>query len=280
MTRFVHFATPLILALALCCAGCGGSGEEAPAAEGASSAPAATGTPAPAETASAPADSTTAPVAASGATGIAGKVTFEGTPPVRTVLDTEGDLKCAAMHASEPLLSDREVVSADGGVQWAFVYVKNPPAGDFPVPDEETKLDQHGCRYAPHVLGVRTGQKLSIHNSDALLHNVRAIAREQKPINYGQPAGSAPRVKVWEKAEMEIRMKCDVHPWMTAFLFVMDHPFFAVTDENGQFTIGGLPAGDYTLALWHEAYGEQEISVTVMDGETASAAFTVKPAAQ
>ncbi len=260
--------TSLIAALVLAAYGCGGSGEEAaPAAD--DGAPAAVGTPAP--------DAAPASTAAAAPSTVAGKVTFEGTPPERAVLETQGDPKCAAMHTDAPLLSDREVVSADGGVQWAFVYVKNPPAGDFPVPAEEVVLDQIGCRYTPHVLGVRVGQTLSLHNSDALLHNVRAIARENKPINYGQPAGSAPRKKVFDKAEMEIRMKCDVHPWMTAFTFAMDHPFFAVSDENGSFTIPNLPAGDYTLVCWHESYGQQETSISVKDGAPTEVSFTVKP---
>jgi len=158
------------------------------------------------------------------------------------------------------------------------VYVKNAPAGDYAVPEDVAVLDQMGCRYTPHVLGLRVGQTLELHNNDPLLHNVRAIARENKPINYGQPAGSAPRKKVFDKPEMAIRMKCDVHPWMTAFTFAMDHPFFAVTDENGAFSITGLPAGEYTLGLWHEAYGEQEMQVTVTDGSMAEAGFTVKAA--
>jgi hypothetical protein len=261
--------------LSILVVGCGETGEESAPADTAPapevSAPAATGTPAPAQ----PAPAT----AASAASGITGKVTYEGTPPERAVLETEGDPKCAAMHKDAPLLSDREVVSADGGVQWAFIYIKNPPAGDHPVPDTEVVLDQHGCQYVPHVVGIRVGQKMSIVNSDALLHNVRGIARTNKPINYGQPAGSAPRTKVWDKPEMEIRMKCDVHPWMTAFTFAMDHPFFAVTDANGQFSIPNVPAGDYTVVLWHEAYGQQEMNVTVKPGEAAQAWFTVKPAA-
>lgn len=270
----VQTALFLFAALPVCIVGCGGTSEEtAPAEETAT--PAATGTPAP-DVSAEPA----VVASATGSSGLSGKVLFEGTPPERAVLETEGDPKCAAMHASEPLLSDREVVSADGGVQWAFVYVKNPPAGDYPVPEEEAVLDQLGCRYTPHVFGVRTGQKVSIRNSDALLHNVRAIARANKPVNYGQPAGSPPRIKVFDKAEMEVRLKCDVHPWMTAFAFVMDHPFFAVTDQNGQFTIANLPSGNYTLGLWHEAYGEQEMSVSVKGGESTEVTFAVKPAGE
>jgi plastocyanin len=258
----------ILSAISVAVAGWGGTGEE-PAAPAESPAPAAGGTPAPAQPAAA-----VAPVASAD---ITGKVVYEGTPPERAVLETQGDPKCFAMHKDAPLLSDREVVSADGGVQWAFVYVKNAPAGDYPVPGDEVVLDQVGCRYTPHVLGVRVGQTLALHNSDALLHNVRAIARENKPINYGQPAGSAPRKKVFDKAEMEIRIKCDVHPWMTAFTFAMDHPFFAVTDENGAFTIPNLPAGDYTLVCWHESYGEQEMIVSVKGGAPTDVSFTVKP---
>jgi len=211
--------------------------------------------------------------------GLAGKVVFEGPAPKRATLETEGDPKCHAMHADAPLKSDREVVGADGGVQWAFAYIKNPPAGDHPIPAEAALMDQVGCAYTPHVLGVRTGQKVLIKNSDPTLHNVRGIARSNKPFNFGQPEGSAPRERILDKAEMEIRLKCDIHSWMTGYVFSMEHPFFAVSDETGAFNIGGLPAGDYTLAVWHESFGTQEVPVTVGADGKATATVTFKPKA-
>ncbi len=211
--------------------------------------------------------------------GLAGKVVFEGAAPKRPVLETEGDPKCHAMHADKPLLSDREVVGADGGVQWAFAYIKNPPAGDHAVPTDVLHMDQVACAYSPHVLGVRVGQTVAIKNSDPTLHNVRGIARSNKPFNFGQPEKSAARERVFDKAEMEIRLKCDIHSWMTGYIFAMEHPFFAVSDANGAFNITGLPAGDYTLAVWHESFGTQEVPVTVGADGKASVTVTFKPGA-
>ncbi len=210
---------------------------------------------------------------------LSGKIVYDGPAPKRASLETEGDPKCHAMHSDEPLKSDREVVSADGGVRWAFAYIKNPPAGDYPAPSTAAHMDQVGCAYTPHVLGVQVGQKVEIKNSDPTLHNVRGIARTNKPFNFGQPEGSAPRERVFDKAENEIRLKCDIHSWMTGYIFAMEHPFFAVSDENGAFSISGLPAGDYTLVVWHESFGEQEVLVTVGADGSGSATVTFKPTA-
>jgi len=266
--RFGESGAVLALCLAVI-AGCGGSGEEAPA--GSDPSPEAAGTPAP------EADSAGLSIP-EGATGAMGTVLFEGEPPERTVLETEGDPKCYAMHLDDPLLSDDTVVSEDGGVQWSFVYVKNPPEKDYSIPEEPAVLDQVACRYTPHVLGLQVGQELSIRNSDETLHNVRAIARENDPFNLGQPASTPPRVKKFDTPEMAIRMKCDVHPWMTAYIFALEHPFFDTTDENGKFVITGLPAGEYTLVAWHEVWGEQEATVSVTDGEMSEATFTFRAA--
>lgn len=211
--------------------------------------------------------------------GVAGKVVYEGTAPKRATLETEGDPKCHAMHADAPLKSDREVVGADGGVQWAFAYIKNPPAGDHAVPADVAHMDQVGCAYTPHVLGVRVGQKVAIKNSDPTLHNVRGIARSNKPFNFGQPEGSAPRERIFDKTEMEIRLKCDIHSWMTGYIFAMEHPFFAVSDASGAFNISGLPSGAYTLVVWHESFGTQEVNISVNAGEATPVTVTFKPAA-
>jgi plastocyanin len=212
-------------------------------------------------------------------TGIVGKVVFEGPAPKRPTLETEGDPKCHAMHADKPLLSEREVVGADGSVQWAFAYIKNPPAGTHPTPATAAHMDQIGCAYTPHVLGVQVGQKVEIKNSDPTLHNVRGIARVNKPFNFGQPEGSPPRERVFDKPEMEIRLKCDIHSWMTSYIFAMEHPFFAISDANGAFNITGLPAGDYTLVVWHESFGTQEVSVNVTADAPSPVTVTLKPKA-
>jgi len=208
---------------------------------------------------------------------LSGAVLFTGPRPERVVLLIESDPNCTMAHADAPLLSDREIVSEDGGVQNVFVYIKEAPAGEYPVPTQQVILDQIGCRYIPHVMGVQLGQELRVQNSDPTLHNVRSFARANRPFNNSQPKGAAPRIKKFDKVEMGIRLKCDIHPWMTAFIFAMDHPFFATTDENGAYAISGLPAGEYTLVAWHEKYGEQESLVTISEGEDAVADFAFEP---
>lgn len=223
----------------------------------------------------APTDAPTGEQAAAPATGgVTGKISFDGVAPERTVIEAEGDAKCAQMHAGSPILSDSAIVSADGALANVFVYVTNPPEGDFPPSETPVKLDQVGCMYTPHVLGVQVGQKMMIHNSDETTHNVRAVARKNKPMNAGQPVGSKPRSKTFKKEELKIRFKCDFHPWMTAYVFAMDTPFFGVSDESGAFNIQGLPAGEYEVTAWHEEFGEQDGTVTVDAEGNGSVDFT------
>ncbi len=208
---------------------------------------------------------------------LSGKITFDGPRPVRTVLNTAEDPECTKLHVNEPLLSDREIVGEDGELTDVFVYIKEAPEGDYPAPAEQVVLDQIACRYVPHVLGVQVGQELSVQNSDPLLHNIRSFTRANRPFNNAQPEGTAPRVKKFKNAELAIRMKCDIHPWMTGFLFAMDHPFFATTGEGGAYTIQGLPPGDYTLVAWHEKYGEQETAISITEDEGTAADFVFQP---
>ena len=166
------------------------------------------------------------------------------------------------------MLSEEELVSEDGEVANVFVYISSGlEDAEYPVPEEIATLDQKGCAYHPRVQGVILGQEFNLTNSDPLLHNSRSYARRNRPFNYGQPAGTKPRGRPFVRKEPAVRIKCDVHTWMVAYIFAMDHPFFAVTDDAGKFKIEGLPAGDYTLTAWHEKYGELDMEITV--GETA-----------
>lgn len=212
---------------------------------------------------------------------IMGRVTFNGERPKRRPLETEADPKCAAMHADAPLVSDETIVSEDGGVQFAFAYIKNPPKADYPIPADAIRIDQKGCQYQPHVFGMRAGQNLDIHNSDDTTHNVRTFPTRgfdgkyiNKTINFGQP-GVGSRTQVFENPESAVKVKCDIHPWMQAYIFAMDHPFFATTDAAGHYALPteGLPAGEYELVMWHEKWGEQTQSVTVGEDGAASADF-------
>lgn len=244
--------------------GCGGDADEA--SDAAPEAPAASDTPA--------AGASAEPAIPQSGTGVKGKVTFEGTPPPRAELELAGDPKCAVMHEGSPLLAETVLVGPDGGLKNVFLSLSEAPEGDYPAPATPALLDQVGCQYTPHVLGVIVGQEIEIRNSDPTTHNVRAYARKNRPFNIGQPADAKPRIKSFKKQEDAIRMKCDVHPWMQAYVFAMEHPYFAVSNSSGEFAIVDLPAGEYTVTAWHEKLGEQEGTATVEDGKLTALNFS------
>ncbi len=221
-------------------------------------------------------DAAPAPAAAptsGGRTTITGKVVFQGTAPTAAKIKMDADPVCQQQHAAA--VTTREIVVANGGLQYAFVYVKDGLAGkSFPTPTTVAVFDQTGCMYEPHVLGVQAGQPVEIRNSDATLHNVNAKPTQSAPFNLAMPMKGMKVAKTFAKPEVMVPIKCNVHPWMQAYIGVVDHPFFAVSGSDGTFTIKGLPAGTYTLAAWHEKLGTQTQTVTVADGGSASATFT------
>lgn len=206
---------------------------------------------------------------------VKGLVKFEGQKPERQVLDTGADAYCKRMHATDPLLSDAAVIADDGGFQHIFVFIANPPEKEYPAPAEPVVLDQKGCRYEPHVFGILVGQQLAVRNGDETTHNVRGFATKNRAFNFGQPAGSEPRTREFTIVEEALKIKCDIHPWMQSYAFVLPHPFFAVTDSAGNYEIKNVPAGTYTLKAWHERLGYMEQQITVADAE-ARADFTFK----
>lgn len=208
---------------------------------------------------------------AMGSASIAGTVHFQGTPPNRPALNLARE--CAALH-EEPVLAQNVVVNDGGTLQWVFVYVKEGVEGTYSAPSESVTLDQHGCMYTPHVFGVQTGQNIEILNSDPLLHNIHALPEENRPFNFGMPNQGDKRDRDFREAEVMVRIKCDVHPWMLAWAGVLPHPFFDTTGEDGSFRIENLPAGDYVVEAWHEEFGTQTQNITVGDGESATLDFT------
>jgi plastocyanin len=174
--------------------------------------------------------------------------------------------------------SDAVVVGADGAVQNTFVYIKDglDKAYSFDVPATAVMLDQKGCRYVPRVIGIRAGQRLEVVNTDATLHNVHALPMQNQEFNHGQKEKDPNIVHTFTVPEVMVRFKCDVHGWMTAYVGVMAHPFFAVTGQDGTFKIDGVPPGTYTVGVWHEKFGESTQSVTLGDRDTKTATFTFK----
>jgi plastocyanin len=196
---------------------------------------------------------------------ITGTITFEGTPPPARPLPMDSDPKCIPEPGS---VSEVLVVGPGQGVKNVFVYVKDGlGARTYAVPTTPVMLDQKGCRYVPHVFGVQAGQTILVSNNDTTLHNVHALPKNNREFNFGQPANVPAVSRVFDKPEIGLPFRCDVHGWMGAYVNVVAHPFFAVTSDAGQFEIKGLPPGSYTIELWHEQLGSQSLPVTV-DGKT------------
>ena len=190
---------------------------------------------------------------------ISGVVSFKGAPPKLKPLDMTQDPGCP----SPPQAADAVVVNG-GKLANVFVYIKEGlPQGTFAVPDEPVVLDQKGCRYSPHMLGILTGQRLKILNSDTADHNIHDMPSNNPPFNESQMPTSKPVVKTFTNPEMMIPVQCNQHPWMRAYINVMSHPYFAVSAADGSFTIKNLPPGEYTLTAAHEKFGEQTMKVKV-----------------
>ena len=204
---------------------------------------------------------------------ISGTVTFTGTAPEPTPIDMSEEPVCAEKHAEQPVF--QPVQATDGNLANVFVFVSEG-LGDqaFPASAEAVVLDQTGCRYRPHVLGVQTGQDLTIRNSDDVLHNINTESTANRPFNISQPQAGMETERSFNTPEVMIPVKCDVHGWMSAFIGVTGHPYHAVTAADGTFTIEGLPPGDYVIEAWHETLGAQTMNVTVGEAETGTADFT------
>lgn len=187
----------------------------------------------------------------------------------------DADPKCAAMADDGQRPAEDVVVGAGNTLQNVFIYVKDGlPPRLYPVPTAPVVLDQQQCRYVPRVLGLQVGQQLTIRNSDALLHNVRSEGAINEPFDIGTPIQGMEVQRTFVTREVMVPFKCNVHAWMNAYVGVLEHPFFAVSDETGRFSIGQLPPGTYTLEIWHERFGTQTQAVTVAAQETTDLTFS------
>ncbi len=207
---------------------------------------------------------------------ITGKVAFAGKAPARNRLIMDAEPDCKALH-SAPVLGEEVVVNANGTLANVFVYVKAGLEGKtFEPAQGGIALDQKGCVYRPHVSGARAGQLISITNSDPTTHNIHPMPKVNREWNRSQPPRGANIEQSFPRPEIMIPVKCNVHPWMKSYIGVVDHPFFAVTGEQGTFEIKGLPPGEYTIAAWHEKYPAMEQKVTVAASASQAVEFTFK----
>jgi plastocyanin len=204
---------------------------------------------------------------------ISGTVAFEGPAIKLPPLDMTADPACPG----QPQASDAIVIN-QGKMANVFIYVKEGlPSGKFPIPSQPAVLDQKGCRYVPHVLGVMAGQPLRITTSDMADHNVHAMPTTNAAWNESQKPKDPAITKTFNKPEMKIAMQCNQHPWMRAYVNVMAHPYYAVSAPDGRFEIANLPPGEYTLVAVHERFGEQSARVKVAPKQNAQAEFTFRP---
>jgi hypothetical protein len=207
---------------------------------------------------------------------ISGVVTLEGTAPASHEIMLSGSPGCAKLHSS-PLIYPEVVTGDHGALADVVVYVKSGVGNyRFDVPATPAILDQKGCMYEPHVQGLMVGRKLSVTNTDPVLHNVLLLPRQNIPFNKSQPIGSVPIEMSFDHPELAIKVLCNIHPWMCAYVFVFSHPYFDVTPKKGTFELKNLPPGTYTIEAWQEKYGTQDQSVTLDAKEAKSISFTFK----
>jgi plastocyanin len=215
-------------------------------------------------------------VDAATASHITGSVTLEGIVPANEPIKMNADPVCMR-EAKGPQQQETFVVGAGGALANVFVYVKDGLGHyAYDPPAEQATLDQKGCRYIPHVFGVRVGQPIEIVNSDPTLHNIHALPNANQEFNMGQPIQGMKMTRTFTAREVMVPFKCDVHGWMNAYVGVLDHPYFAVTDSDGRFELQSLPPGSYTIEAWHERLGATTQSVTLDQKETRTVTFSFR----
>ena len=214
------------------------------------------------------------PGVATAASTVTGTITFDGKPPALKPLTMDADPACAKKH-SGPVPDERLALGGGNTMGNVIVWVsKGLPAGKtWPAPKNPVTLDQKGCQYLPHAQGIMVGQAYRILNSDGILHNVHALPKVNPSFNKPMPPTMKETTTTFTKPEPVFQIKCDVHPWMIAYIGVFTHPFFSATANDGKFTISGLDPGTYEITAWHEVLGTQTATVTVAANETKAQNF-------
>jgi uncharacterized membrane protein/plastocyanin len=205
---------------------------------------------------------------------VKGVALFEGTPPLSKKLSLPSG--CAKPGQGD--VYSNEVLVKNGKVQNVLVRViKGQEGMTFTdIPTEEVELDQKGCLYTPRVTVARVGQKVTFINSDPVFHNVRSVTTQNQRFNMAMPKKDQRETKIFNKPEVFLQAKCSVHPWMGAYVAVMEHPFFSVTNAKGEFSLPKLPVGKYTIEAWHEIFGSQTQEIEVLETGAPALEFKFK----
>lgn len=200
---------------------------------------------------------------------VSGEVVFEGSVPAPKELRITKDKKVCAKTPKY----DQSLIVKDGKVANAIVFITDIKKGK-PLATGKVVLDQKGCEYQPHVMTVKAGAPLEILNPDKILHNVHTYSEKNPPINKAMPKFKKKLTVKFDKPET-ISVKCDVHGWMSGWLFVTDNPYYSVTDDMGKFSLAGVPPGSYTLEVWHETLQRQRQQITVEPNGQVKIDFTM-----
>jgi plastocyanin len=207
---------------------------------------------------------------------VSGRINYVGKRPVRKLIDMSEDPACVEAHHGKAY-DESLVVNQNGTLANVFIYFKSGLEGkSFEAPSTPVIIDQKGCWFHPRVLGIQTGQKLEVINSDPVTHNIHPIAQVNREWNHSQGAGDAPLARKFIQPEVMISVKCNIHSWMHAFIGVVSNPYFAVTGADGTFEIKNVPPGDYVVEVWQEKLGVKEMKITVPPSGKVDSIFTFK----
>jgi plastocyanin len=214
------------------------------------------------------------------AASVSGVVKLDGMPPKMKLINMAAEPACAKEHAT-PVMTEDVVPGENGTLQNVVVYLKGDFSQySFPIPETPVIIDQKGCQYQPHVLALMAGQQFTVDNSDPVTHNIHPVPVDNREWNQSQPPNAAPINQTFARPEIAIPVKCNIHPWMKAYIAVLANPYFRVTGKDGTFAITNIPPGTYTLTAWHEIYGTSEQMVTIGPKESKTLSITFKvPAA-
>ncbi len=209
---------------------------------------------------------------------ITGTIRLEGQAPRQKPIDMSKDPSCAQTHTGTPATVESVVVGPNGGLANVVVYISQGLTGNEPIASQPVKMEQKGCQYFPHVLALNVGQRLTLVNDDKTAHNIHPEPKPgggNIPWNKSQMEGSPALDVTWSNAEVAIPVKCNIHPWMRAYIAVVKGPY-GVSNDSGSFTLDSVAPGNYSLTAWHEAYGTQTQTVTVAAGKPVAVDFSFK----
>jgi plastocyanin len=210
---------------------------------------------------------------------VSGTIKLDGAAPAMHNINMSAEAYCVGQHPTP--VKDESVVTGPGGtLANAVVYIQEDMSKySFTTPSDPAKIDQKGCQYHPHVVGMMAGQTLQVTNSDKTTHNIHPVPKDNKEWNQSQAEGTAPLMEVFARPENAILVKCNVHPWMRSYIFVFKNPYFSITGADGKFSIANLPPGTYTIVAWQEQFGTATGTVTIGPKESKTVDISISAAA-